>query len=571
MTTSKKIKHASELEVARLLYKVGDKLPSGDYCVAFPRDKQPEFDGRICFDEYEELPSYARCLVTAVIADEARNTVSFRATTGFSTHFPAQDNFDFNLCILPKIVQDYIYEYLTTLPVKHKKASFKTEWKNRASQYLDMHNWPGHDNHPVDFEFSVDCWLCCDNELFGIDKVLPRYDAMMQLNTMIAIKIVYPDIDVFMDKMYLSKQTTERRLILKKFIERIMFKVWNTIPDSFINELYKKDPVDVLLKRNKSFFIFKQPPLIEPAKEITKPSSHKIKDTYTSSDYREYQVRLHDLWIGATYLFQTQTGKEDIFTPVKLINVEFTYRAVDMNRCLEAPRGCEIAYSNYFGKFGGDDYGEAKIFLTLENLRTSEQFKFRYSEYGAFVQEDGTYSYLHELKPPYKYPTIENTFIKEQCSDVLKKCNTAIKAYAQKQRPKHKPKWNTIEINGLQWVDHNITLCKNDYFEKETHYQFRYGDIFSLIPKGYRLPTAKEFQDLLVGVNFDKNRDSSVLENGIKINIMQNWYRVSFGFWTSDTYTGEFIDPVKIVVTLGGCKKAQTADEDDNMLLLIKE
>lgn len=576
--------HATELSIAQLLYKVGAKTNDTTYCAAIPTTlgKCVEFDGRICFDDYEDLPSYARCLVTSVFADEKTDHVWFRACTGFSTHFPSAEVSNYNLLILPGDAKDKIFEHLSNLPTKNKKTNFKREWVKLAEKFLEEREWPNGDNsYKAGFMHSVDCWFCCENSLENAEYAIPLYKERLDITTMIAIKMVYADYDTFLDETYLSNQHVERKLIQMKFIKEIMNHVWATIPQNFINELYLKDPAQELKRKGRVFEFKVVHTIPKQTPKQVKIYNHKPKDSYSSKDIERHQTSLSNIWIDATYVLKTDVNSDMMnyeYIPVLLKDIKFIYKPKFEKRSLEQDTySLGIDFNNLFGY--ETMYGSVNIVLTLENLLNHTEFEFRYLQYGAHVNSDGSTQYLMQLKHPYRYPACDNEFINNECKKIVDEANEEFIKFANSLRQDiEDPGYSTIVVDNLEWATENVVETYKDKLFDETRTicesSINWRNVFMwLLPIGYRLPTVKELQSLLENHPFAYDKKGFYKNDvGMKIHPDNRWSKMHhISFWTSDTVSGKFIDNVKLTVNINGTVNYQRACQESNQLLLIKE
>ena len=588
----------AEKEISKLICERGKQINDHVYAMPILKNVIIEFDGRICIDEYEDLSCAAPCIVTCLWADAIKDHVWFAWTINFSTMFPPQCHDNFNLCILGQKQYGQIVEYLNRIPKRReRKKDYKLEWLKLAQSYLDQYNWrSGSDDEECKyswFKHSVDCWLCCDhNPMYdNIDKIIEdEYINKLDDFGMIALRMIYPNKEQFNEKMYLSHQTLERTVIKNKFIKMVMNKVWDTVTDNFIQKLYKQNPADILKKRYKKLlFEFKDKVVFEKSKEITKPYKHTPLDTYTVKNCTDEKIGLNDLWINASYIlvhrkekqFRDKLDTEYTYSPVILKHVEIEDNIAISEKSFESGEYFE-SDEDIYDYFSINDYfGKPYVILTLENQKTHEEIKIKWSIYGSYYQDNGYY-YLHMHKSPYKYPTVENTYMKNIINEHISKVKSAISGYIHNlHKSNNTIQYKTHNINGKEWTD-SINISEGYDWSRQSKtykYTFKYANILNLIPKGYRLPTSDEVEELLNKYNI--KRDNSTIDDNIHymyikdINIIDDvhlYWRDAPGIWTSDTLSGELTDPIKIRVNLYSKKKELVKQSySQNFLLLIKE
>ena len=586
-------KNITEKEISKLICERG--LVKNDHVFVVPvrKDVIIEFDGRICVDSYEDLPTYAPCIVTCLYADAITEHVWFNQTTNFNTMFADMHNDDYNLHILSQKNYQQIVDYLNTIPVnKKKKSSYKNEWLKLAHKFLRQNIWYsefGNFNRQVsysDFIHSVDCWFCCDNNPLNndIDKIIEeKYLNNLDEPSMIAIKMLYPTITEFEDAMYLSNQTLNRSILQYKFVNTVMKKVWDTISNKTIENLYKQDPNEICKKPTYKFKFKTDIEYINPEiKEINTPSKHKVKSKYRLSDFNN-NISLNDLWINASYglyINQDVYKNKEYHTsiiPVILKDIVFVPDIEISNNAFEfEPYTYNPTFTDYFNSIS-NYFGECYLILTFENQITKEIFDIKYSsDFRTFYYHNGnkTYKLLLHNKP-YKYPNIKNEFIENECNRIISELKEKYQKYINELRLKNDKSiiTKTHNINGLVWTDNIVIETKSYYgINRYNNYTFKYNKIFNLIPEGYRLPTSDEVLTLISNnkIEFDENSlqigDITIYDE--RRNLFDN-----YGIWTSDSYSGDILDPLKIVVIPynGGYKQLTFQDQMDNYLLLIKE
>lgn len=586
-----KQKYITESEIAKLICERGILKNDHVYYVPVRKDVKIEFDGRICVDSYEDLPSYAPCIVTVLYADSITEHVWFNQKTNFNTMFGDPYNDDYNLHILSQKNYKEIVEYLNTIPVKHtkKKSSYKNEWSKLAYKFLQQDNWYsecGSLNKEIiysDFIHSVDCWFCCDHNPLSndIDKIIEeKYLNNLDNSTMIAIKMLYPTINEFNDDMYLSNQTIERAILQHKFINTVMKKVWDTVSDETINNLYTQDPNE-LCKHPTYKFKFKQPiEFINPViKEISKPSKHTVKSEYKKSDFISY-ISINDLWINASYgiCITDQNHKEKIIPAILkdiafLPDIKITPYSFEFD-----PYSYTSNFLDYFNSIS-NYFGECSLILTFENQLTNELFDIKCSPTMStyYMQNNCTYRILLHKKP-YKYPNIKNEFIENECNKIVEQLKISYQQYLDNCHINFKKDECddiiTHTINGLTWTNSIRCKSRDHYFNTYYTSTFSYKEIFSLIPEGYRLPTSDEVIELLSKNKYKYDSEKDIIYIGkMKIYDDDSWWDEAPGIWTSDSYTGNILDHIKVVVNpmYGGIKKLVMQNSSYNFLILIKK
>lgn len=570
------VNYYSEQDISDLIWKRGVKVDDRIFYVSVKRNVKIEFDGRKT-DYYEQMPVYVSCLVTSLYTDIVTGNVWFNAVEGFSTQFPNLNNENYNLCVLGQEQYRKIVAYLKTLPAKkiHRK-NHKVEWQRYAESHLDQMIWPSDlqmERHTTDFSTSVDCYIFDILSPFDDDveeKIRELYFPMLDKETMVALKIKYPDIDAFENEMWLCRQDIYRKLIMYKFIDVVMKKVWKSVATSFIKNIYEHSPSEFLNSRYKSKMVFLKTVVVPEESVVETPSIHKIKRQYTLKDFSGSICSTSDLWVGATYGLCFRKNKEkEIIAPVILKKIKYVpHISIDKKILnIDIFNIKDLRLCQYFRRDSG--CGDVEIDLVFENQITHEDIEIKKMLSNMFSRYHKHDVIILMFREPYRYPNIENEYIKkEEYKIYLELCNCYSEYVDEYIESNSKSDIETVNINGLEWSNSNI----RPFPECSA---FKLSTAYAHIPSGYRLPTTAELVQLMEENPYQcvdsDNPDiiTYMLGDNIKI-FLSRRDMVVWNFWSSDTYRGSLLDPVKVCVDMHGHRILKYPNSK-NMLLLVKK
>lgn len=511
----KEIYIPDEKDIAELLANIKSPVAGNfEIHVGIPHEVNAITDGRIA-EEYEDLPTEAPCRVDGLRCDLRTMQVSFHMHTAFTTHFPLMSNDWYNFRVMSDQARTKVYEYLQTLPKVDKPKNYVLAWQRKAYDYLrNLKVNMKIDNGDTLFNFKhmIDCELCCHNykSLKEADSTITALINKFSVTTGILIRIMYPNLDMFKQDMYLCWQTHKRQLICGMFIHRYINKLYVQYPINYINWLLSFDPDEVIGKNN----VIKKRYLQSSFVEIIKPerTTHlKIESDVESTDELVNIFGLNYLY---PYIYKERFSDDQS----KEIPVYINDIAFEIGEFKKPFIMCCPSYPVYADDLlGGMLFGtDVKLVLYMTNALTGEMlepvktdmdsshipvlYEIKSVDYPSDIITNDripTYSFYERITNlPIQFGAKYAKFIEGAKKNpiLVEHHHDTPKFYENRDRSL------TLNFDGVNWAKSNKTNRVTGFYVEDGEFNATYpvtDIIYGNVPKGWRLPTFEELDALL--------------------------------------------------------------------------